>query len=386
MNTSYRSFTSMPAILAGLMLVIGLALLALALEGGGQATAALPLATDTPAPGIWSPTGSLNTARQSHTATLLPNSQVLVAGGYGNGGELASAELYDPATGMWSTTGSLNTRRTYHTATLLSNGQVLAAGGSSGSSYLSAAELYDPATGVWTPTGSLNTARGGYTATLLPNGKVLIAGGSDGINYLASAELYDPATGTWSPTGSMGIARDYHTATLLPNGQVLVAGGFGDNSHPRYLASAELYDPATGLWSPTDSLNTARERHTATLLLNGQVLVASGFGDDSYPHYLTSAELYDPATGLWISTGSLGDGREFHTATLLPDGQVLAAGGWDGSAVLSSAELYNPSPPPTPTPTETPTATNTPTDTPTPTATHTPISYWVYLPVVLKNP
>jgi N-acetylneuraminic acid mutarotase len=124
-------------------------------------------------------------------------------------------------------------------------------------------------------TGSLGTLRAQHTATLLPNGKVLVAGGIDSsFNPLASAELYDPATGTWTATGSLVTARYSHTATLLPNGKVLVSGGF-NSSVP--LASAELYDPASGTWTATGSLSTARRIHTATLLPNGKVLVSGGF-------------------------------------------------------------------------------------------------------------
>src|SRR4051812_13007861 len=128
-------------------------------------------------------------------------------------------------------------------------------------------------TPVWRTTGSLATGRNTHTATRLPDGMVLVAGGTDGSISLASAELYDPASGTWTTTGSMNAARHAFTATLLPNGQVLVAGGF-DNSTGLNLNSAELYDPATGTWSTTGSLNTGRYFHTATLLPNGQVLVA----------------------------------------------------------------------------------------------------------------
>ena len=164
--------------------------------------------------GAWIVTGSLNAARFEHTATLLLNDIVLVAGG-GNGTDtLASTELYDPATGNWSSTGSLNIARSDHTATLLLNGMVLVAGGTNGTDILASAELYDPATGIWTGTGSLNTARLGHTATLLPNGMVLVAGGSNSSGMLASAELYDPASGSWSATGSLNIGRSRQTATL----------------------------------------------------------------------------------------------------------------------------------------------------------------------------
>ena len=239
-------------------------------------------------------TGSLSTPRESHTATLLPNGQVLVAGGFNNGSELASAELFNPATGSWTPTGKLNTPRDSHTATLLPNGQVLVAGGNgngSGSgSYLASVELFNPATGSWTPTGNLNILRAYQTATLLPNGQVLVAGGDGNLGpggALRIAELFNPAAGSWTPTGNLNTPRASHTATLLPNGQVLVAGGFNNGSA---LASAELFNSATGSWTPTGNLNSRRDSHTATLLPNGQVLVAGGYGSGSA---LASAELYD---------------------------------------------------------------------------------------------
>jgi len=281
-------------------------------------------------------TGSLNTAREYHTATVLNNGMVLIAGGYGSSGALASAELYNPTTGTFTVTGSLNTARLYHTATLLNNGMVLIAGGYNGS-YLASAELYNPATGTFTPTGSLNTARELHTATL-NNGMVLIAGGYGSGGVLASAELYNPTTGTFTPTGSLNTARIYHTATPLNNGVVLIAGGSDNNGN--IFASAELYNPATGTFTPTLSLNTGRYDHTATLLNNGMVLIAGG--QDSSGNALASAELYNPAIGTFIPTGSLNTARYLHTATLLNNGMGLIAGGYGSSGYLTSAELYNP--------------------------------------------
>src|SRR5208337_4930807 len=151
--------------------------------------------TATAQPANWANTGSLNDAPYEHTATLLPNGQVLVAGGFDNAGLTNSAELYNPATGTWTLTGSLNTARSQHTATLLPNGQVLVAGGYDYGGPTTGAELYNPTTGTWTATGSLHTARYDHTATLLPNGQVLVSGGYGNSGPMTSAELYNPTTG-----------------------------------------------------------------------------------------------------------------------------------------------------------------------------------------------
>ncbi len=226
--------------------------------------------------------------------------------------------------GDWDFTNSLPAPRENHTATLLPSGKVLvAAGGSDEDSSSVTAELYDPSTRLWSFTGSLTGSRKLHTATLLLNGKVLVAGGYDssvGGGTVATCELYDPATGTWAGTGSLNEGRYGHTATLLPSGKVLVAAGLSGGA---YIASAELYDPATGNWSTTASLPAERAFHTATLLPNKKVLVAGG--RDLFGAF-ASAELYDPATGNWSSTGSLNTARSAHTATLLQNGTVLAAG------------------------------------------------------------
>ncbi|PYQ03333.1 MAG: hypothetical protein DMF82_13450 [Acidobacteria bacterium] len=168
----------------------------------------------------------------------------------------------------------------------------------------------------------MTVARTGHTATLLPNGKVLVTGG---FGALASAELYDPATGMWTPTGSMATGRTGHTATLLTEGKVLVAGG--EDIFQQAFSSAELYEPGTGLWSTTGSMTSARSNHTATLLPNGAVLVAAGY-QNSYYSALSTAELYDPSRGLWATTGSLAAARFAHTATRPVVGDV----GHDGLA------------------------------------------------------
>jgi hypothetical protein len=314
----------------------GLVLVAGGYNGGAPASAELY----NPAAGAWTAAGSLASARYQHTATLLPNGLVLVAGGVGSSGALATAELYNPATGTWTTTGSMVVARHQHTTTLLANGLVLVAGGQGNSGQLASAELYNPATGTWTATGSLATGRYQHTATLLTNGLVLVAGGLGSVGALLSAEMYNPATGTWTAANSLTTARDQHTATLLPSGLVLVAGGLGNSGT---LVSAELYNPATGTWAAANSLATGRAAHTATLLPNGQLLVAGGQGNSGS---LASAELYNPATGTWTATNSLITARYFDTATLLPNGQLLVAGGQGNSGALATAELYYPNPTP----------------------------------------
>ena len=338
------------------------------------------------APGQWTPASNLSMAREFHTATVLPNGKVLVAGGWivtrsrqrqpsstirqpgpglrpavctwrasgiplllpsglvlvaGGGsdaGSEATAELYDPATGAWSLTGSLNQARSVHSSALLANGKVLVAGGSG----LKSAELYDPATGSWTTTGTMVEKRLAglipLPLTVLNTGKALLEGGYDTHGQsLRTAELYDPVTGVWSLTGNLNTAREEHTATLLPNGMVLVAGGY--NTDVESIDSAELYDPATGVWTNTGSMAQDRNRHTAALLQNGMVLVAGGLG--YFDGFLTETELYDPATGTWTVTGSMTHPRSDHREVVLPSGMVLVEGGGTPYA-NDTAEVYDP--------------------------------------------
>jgi N-acetylneuraminic acid mutarotase len=285
-------------------------------------------------------------ARSGQTATLLRDDEVLIAGG-----GTSSAELYDPSSGTFSLTASMSVSRTDATATLLRDGDVLVVGGLDGNHQLSTAELYDPRSGAWSLTGSMAVARSGQTATMLADGEVLVAGGGcNGSAYgcnagsflgnLRSAELYDPSTGTWSSTGPMHEGRQNQTATLLSGGDVLVAGGFVscDDDFCLDTATAELYDPSTGRWATTGSMRGPREQFTATLLGDGDVLVAGGLNAAEYnPVGMKTADLYDPTTGTWTTTASMSYARYGQTATLLRDGSVLVAGGTTGTA-----EIYEP--------------------------------------------
>jgi len=301
-----------------------------------------------PASGTFSSTGNLNTGRLNATATLLQNGDVLIAGGEEYNGTtdvcLASAELYNPGAGTFTATGSMHSVRCGYvapsfTATLLENGKVLIAGGTDNNGNFVTSELFDPSTGTFSLTGNMVTPRANHTATLLQNGEVLIAGGDVTSGALTSAEVYNPSAGTFTATGSMHTSRDFFTATLLQNGEVLAAAGDNMNLVPPFLTSAELYNPATGTWTVTGSLNNARYNHTATLLNSGEVLIAGGS-----PH-LASAELYNPQTGKFSPTGSLNTGRTDHRTVLLNNGEVLTTGGYDGSGgnigYLSSAELFH---------------------------------------------
>jgi len=294
-----------------------------------------------PATSLWESTGDLNMPRRGHAATLLATG-VLVTGGYDSNGVTASAEIYAPTPGplgQWNPTGVMTFARANHTEILLPTGDILVTGGENSTGPLDSAELYNPITGLWSLTGNLKIARVRHTATLLKNGDVLIVGGENSTGPLDSAELYNPITG-WSLTGNLKIARTGHTATLLGNGDVLIAGGNGSGG---ILASAEIYhiDPTTGQgqWVVANNLHVSRAGHSATLLSNNMVLIAGGFSDNGT---LTSAELYDPATDLWTPTGSLGAPRSFHTSTLLSDGSLLVTGGTSLRSDLVSAERVTP--------------------------------------------
>ena len=301
--------------------------------------------------GTFSSTGSMSTARWQHRNVVLLTGKVLVTGGRPNASTnvLNTAELFDPVSGTFSATGSMQRFRRLHRATILANGNALITGGQGGttdtsSGNLNNAELYDPVAGTFSFTaGTMVSSRRSHLQTLLPDGRVLIVGGTGGAGntVLNTAELYDPTTNTFAATGNMLVARNSPFLIGLPNGKVLVLGGDDGDGNP--IASAEIYDPATGIFSATGNPLTGRIGSRALLLANGQVLSAGGRTSSSASTVTATAELFNHLTGTFSATGSLVTAREEPSATNLPNGQVLFAGGVNAAGVeLASAELYTP--------------------------------------------
>ena len=318
------------------------------------------------------PARDLRVPRAVHTATALPDGRVLVAGGCTDPGcesATATTELFDPATRRFAPGPRLSRPRVGHVAVSLRDGSVLVLGGWSGATPTASAERFVRSRFV--AAASMLTPRGGFTATRLRDGRVLVVGGTTGSETAASAELYDPASGRFAATGSLARARNAHTATLLRDGRVLVVGG---SDGADVLRTAEVYDPKTGRFAPAGTLRAPRHKHAAVALRDGRVLVVGGSDvRDSRGRYRAS-ELWSPATrrfraapalreprfklpdavvrlptgevlvagggdtveryrpgGRFVVAGKIGEPFMFATATVLQDGRVLVAGGYDES-------------------------------------------------------
>ena len=318
--------------------VTSVGLIALALLDPCQSTTGATVR----APGSVARAADMKVVRMAHTATSLPDGRVLVLGGFTNEGEAAkSAESYDPITGRFSALPRMITVRHSHTTTVLPNGRLLIVGGhGNASTTLASAELFDPATNTFSPTGSLRTARAGHVAVALTNGKVLIAGGV-GLewSFLSSAELYDPVTGSFSPTSAMTVARESHVAVRLHDGRVLIVGGHrGRRAEITLYASAESYDPATGIFTGVADMHTRRHKHDGIVLRDGRVLITGGSDERDDRGAYSSTELFDPQSDKFTSGPAMQRARYKHngSSVLLANGSVLVAGG------ASDAEVFNP--------------------------------------------
>lgn len=339
--------------------------------------------------GTFSPTGSMNVPRGG-LAVLLQTGRVLVVGGTDGSTIPDSTELYNPSTGKWTFTGTTLASHVGGTLTELANGEVLFAGGIGGPKAVdgdcfTAAELYNPATGIWSATGSMTVPRCGHSAALLSNGEVLVAGGFSVVgSSVSSAELYNPATGSWQATGSMNTARVGAGAVTMVNGNVLIVSGMEQvNGSSTELTSAEIYNtsqgsfsttagpgkfgstppillangnvldvgiafytPATATWTATGAYPPfgTLEGRAAVLLGTGNVLITgfvSSYSGSGHPA-LATAVLYEFSSNEYVLTGSMTTPRLNQSMTLLPNGQVLVAGGYNRSGFLASAELYTP--------------------------------------------
>jgi hypothetical protein len=296
----------------------------------------------------WTAANPMNKARAYFVAVELLNGNVLVAGGFDgsilppNFSVFPDAEIYDWHTGEWTQIKPMNTPRTAAAAVRLEDGRVMVIGGfDKNGTPLNTAEIYDPRTDTWSSnTASMNNARAeDFPAVLLPGRKVLVAGPG-----FTLAEIYDQKTNTWTGTGSMKVARSEFATVVLKDGRVLAVGGVGTDGRP--LASAEIYDPRTGIWTLTaGSMTDGRNDLALVVLRDGRVLAAGGgMGAETLPRW-ASAEIFDPHTGQWTPTGPMTAPRSEveYASVLLPDGRVLVPGGYTAPHTpVSSSDLYDP--------------------------------------------
>ena len=283
-------------------------------------------------------TGRMHAERAAHTATLLKDGRVLIAGGL-SGAALRTAEVYDPKAQRFINVGAMRSARAGHTATLLASGNVLITGGYNGE-YLRSCELFDPVTGQFSSGGQMEVPRSGHRAVLLQTGKVLLVGGvGTGWSFLRSVEIYEPSTQTSRATGSLSESRESHTATLLSDGRVLVAGGHnGRRPNVRIFSSAEVYDPRIGTFTSTGTMIVSRHKHDAVLLGDGRVLVTGGSDERDGAGMYATAEIYDPRSGTFTRKLECRVPRFKHegTSLLLPNKKVALLGG------AAEAQVYDP--------------------------------------------
>ena len=277
--------------------------------------------------------------RSGHSATLLPNGEVLIAGGMEKNREYHnSAEIFSPKTNLFTSVQNLNQKRVGHSSVLLKDGKVLILGGFGDDGILSSAELFDPMTGSFTNIESLNFKRGNLSATLLNDGTVLITGGEgESGSPLSSAEIYNPSTGLFTPTGNMNSARTQHTATLLDNGKVLIAGG---GSYQNPLSSAEIYNPDTKIFTNTGNMSAPICKHAAVKLNDGNVMILGGSDVNGWNGNYTNTQIYNVQTGVFSKSGDMLEARFkiTNSVVLLQSGNILISGGYKQSEIYDTKE------------------------------------------------
>jgi hypothetical protein len=306
---------------------------------------------------LWTPTaGRMTTPRSHHTATRFESGplagSVLIAGGVDDkGNPLASAELYNPATRKFVATDKLHGKSSDHTATLLQDGRVLVVGGGNGS-----ADVYDPATQSWSVIGGSGSNRSLHTATRLPDGRVLIVGGADnGGKTLSSTIVFNPANGGSFASGpTLDTARERHTATLLTSGpnanKVLIVGGrYSSGKNYVALGTYQLCDATSCMPSRTGVAVRFKHAAVALVAVDGSRKVLVTGGTDG-TNLLATSDVYDVATGTWdgTSAGTLTPARKALTVSALANGRALVAGGRgkaapaSGKAPITAVDVYTP--------------------------------------------
>jgi hypothetical protein len=301
--------------------------------------------------GSWSQTGNLSSARVGASAALLPDGRILVTGGDPGTGPVPSADFLNTDGTVFSAP-PMKYPRSQHLSVALQDGRILVAGGlTAPGTATGTAEIFDPVAGSWSSVGSgMTEARSGATAAVLQDGRVLIAGGQNGTAISSTIEIFDPVHGTFTSAGIMSSPRTQHAMALLQSGQVLIVGGNSGNTGtppaPTPVASTDIFDPVAGTVSAGPSLATPRYNHSATTLLNGQVVVIGGNNGNANPAQMdvTPAELVDftAATPAFTTLATnLATPREGHLAILLPNNNnLLIAGGTSAGTTISSAELF----------------------------------------------
>jgi hypothetical protein len=294
------------------------------------------------------PAAQMSGSRSFCPAVVLPDGTLLLPGGFRqirHDTTLRSAEVFDPKRGRWRTVGNLLDPRELHTATVLPDATVLLAGGFSNGKILDTAEIYLPSRNRFARTGSLHTARFGHTAIAVPSGILVLGGRTSRDRSLATTERYNFQTRTWTEGPAMAQDRFRHTSTLLQDGRVLLTGGYSSTAR-KTLDTAEIYDPAAGTFTLLASRMTdGRMDHTATLLVDGRVLVCGGWCSTK-GRTVASADLFDPHTNTFTPAPPLPASRHEHAAIGLPNGGVLIAGGLrvepGVELTLDDLEIYTP--------------------------------------------